>query len=323
MRTDRVLWSTAIFGITLGVLLRLVHGPGAEPVARILTLGVLGVVPLALLVAPSAGPTWDRLRAITAWALPVGGASAVISLWLPPPTGAPWVAPWMAVCLLVASLGVVRLFSGRGYRDPARLVSAAALGYLPVGAAWLVAARMGIQPMGFDPAIVTLTAVHFHFAALAAPIYASRVIDGLEGTARRVAVAAGLALVAAIPVVAIGFMTTPIVGLVGTALLALGLVTLALLAALRVRVERRAAKALLAISALSVLLSMPLALFYQWGQVVGDDTIGLEWMVRLHGFANAHGFATCGLLAWAIEDRYRSSSEKGPSERSKGRTTTR
>ncbi|MCA9611107.1 MAG: YndJ family transporter, partial [Myxococcales bacterium] len=107
MRTESLLWSNAIFGISLGVLLRFAHGPGAEPVARILTLGVLGIVPLALLVAPSVGPTWDRLRTWTAWALPLAGVSAVVSLWLDPPRGAPWVAPWMAACLLVASLGVV------------------------------------------------------------------------------------------------------------------------------------------------------------------------------------------------------------------------
>lgn len=43
-------------------------------------------------------------------------------------------------------------------------------------------------------------------------------------------------------------------------------------------------------------------------------TIDLERMVRRHGFANAHGFATCGLLAWAIEDRVDQSteSENGP-----------
>ncbi|MEZ4335727.1 MAG: YndJ family transporter [Sandaracinaceae bacterium] len=318
MRTESLLWSNAIFGISLGVLLRFAHGPGAEPVARILTLGVLGIVPLALLVAPSVGPTWDRLRTWTAWALPLAGVSAVVSLWLDPPRGAPWVAPWMAACLLVASLGVVRLFAGRGFTSAARWCSAAALGYLPVGAAWLVAARMGVRPMGFDPAIVTLTAVHFHFAALAGPMYASRVIDALEGRARAVASGAGLALVAAIPIVAIGFSTSPVVGMVGTVLLAAGLVTLALLAAIAVPLERRAAKVLLWISALSVLLSMPLALYYQWGQVTGADTIGLEWMVRLHGFANAHGFATCGLLAWAIEDRagQSTSSAKGPSERS-------
>ena len=67
----------------------------------------------------------------------------------------------------------------------------------------------------------------------------------------------------------------------------------------------RAARSLLVISATSLLLSMPLAVIYQYGKLTETATIDLEWMIRLHGFANAHGFATCGLLAWVIEDRAR------------------
>lgn len=318
MSAKTVLFTTAIFGITLGVLLRFAHGPGAEPVARILTLGFLGVVPLALLVLPSAGATGDRLTTLAAWALPPCGVSAVVSLWLPPPEGGPFVAPWMVACLLVAAVGAAHLFAGRGYARADRFCAAAACGYLPVGAAWLAASRMGARPMGYDAVIVALTAVHFHFAAVAAPAFAARVIGELEGAARKVAAAAGIGLVIGIPIVAVGFMTTPLVGLVGTVLLALSLATLAVLAVVRVRATSRAVRALLGIAAISVLFSMPLAVYYQWGQVIGADTIDLEWMVRLHGFANAHGFATCGLLAWALDDRARraqraSASAKGPS----------
>jgi hypothetical protein len=44
--------------------------------------------------------------------------------------------------------------------------------YLPIGGAWLVASRLGIQPLGFGDTIVLLTAVHFHFAGFAAPVLA-------------------------------------------------------------------------------------------------------------------------------------------------------
>ena len=40
----------------------------------------------------------------------------------------------------------------------------AAFLFLPVGAAWAVADRLGWQPMGFQATIVLLTAVHFHYA---------------------------------------------------------------------------------------------------------------------------------------------------------------
>ena len=52
-------------------------------------------------------------------------------------------------------------------------------------------------------------------------------------------------------------------------------------------------------------LSMPLAILYAWGEATGHRIVLFDAMVRLHGFANAHGFAVCGLLAWIAEDRRR------------------
>jgi len=318
MRAKTILLSTAIFGIVLAALVRLADGPGAEPIARLLTLGMLGVVPLALLVQPSAGPTFDRLRALAAFAVPVCGGLAVVGLWLPAGEAGLWIAPWMGSSLLVASMGVAALFTDRGFVRPARFVSGSALCMLPVGAGWLVLSRMGARPMGFDAIIVALTAVHFHFMAVAAPTWSARVIEALDGGWRRAAGACGVGLIVSVPIVAAGLTVSPWLAMVGTALLCACLLGLAVVALVRVRptLERRASRVLLAISALSLLLSMPLAVYYQWGQATHGATIDLEWMIRLHGFANAHGFATCGLLAWAIEDRADQSteSENGPSD---------
>jgi len=318
MRAKTILLSTAIFGIVLAALARFAEGRGAEPIGRLLTLGMLGVVPLALLVQPTVSATFDRLRLLAALAVPACGGLAVVGLWMPTGPAGLWVAPWMGASLLVASMGVARLFTDRGWSKPARLVSGAALCMLPVGAAWLVASRMGLRPMGFDAIIVVLTAVHFHFMAVAAPTWSSRVIDALDGGWRRVAAACGIGLIAAVPIVAAGITVSAWLAMVGTVILAACLMALAVVALVKVtpRLTRRAAQGLLVISAGSLLLSMPLAVYYQWGQVAGSATIDLEWMIRLHGFANAHGFATCGLLAWAIEDRADQSteSENGPSD---------
>lgn len=319
-----LLLSTAIFGIALGIVVRFASGPGAEPIARILTLGILGVVPLAVLVTPAGSAAWNRLRAIVAVALPLGGIPAVISLWLPTGTAGFWVAPWVSVTLLVACLGLGRLFGNRGWADASSFCAGAAFVFLPVGAAWLVMSRMGLRPMGFTSVIVVLTAVHFHFAALAAPMWASRLIGSLEpGPLRRVASGAGIAIIVAVPIVALGISVSDLVALVGTGLLAGALMLLASLALGwgRKRVQRPAARWLLVISAISLLLSMPLAIVYQLGLVLDVTWIDLEWMVRLHGFANAHGFATCGLLAWALEDRAQAAqsreneSQKAPTSR--------
>jgi len=301
----RILLSTAIFGIAMPLLLRFTEGSGAEPISRILTLGVLAIAPLSLLALPSVGDTWDRLRTIASVMLPVCGGAAVVSLWLPAGSAAGWVAPWMSFALLVACMGITRLFVDRGFSRAEEICASAALLYLPVGAGWLVVSRMGLRPMGFSAVIVVLTAVHFHFAAVAGPVFASRVIRALEGGARRVAAVAGLTVVFAIPVVAAGLTVSAELALVGAVLLAGALLTLAGLVVWKVRprLVSRAARVLLVISAISLLLSMPLAVLYQWGQVTGASMIDLEWMIRLHGFANAHGFATCALLAWVLEDR--------------------
>ena len=163
-----------------------------------------------------------------------------------------------------------------------------------------------------------LTAVHFHFMAVAAPTWSARVIGALDGGPRRVAAGCAIGAVVAVPIVATGITVSAWLAMVGTVLLATCLIVLAGLALAKVipRLKRRGPQVLLGISAVSLLLSMPLAIYYQWGQVAQHSTIDLEWMIRLHGFANAHGFATCGLLAWAIEDRAAQStdSENGPSD---------
>ncbi|NJN44183.1 MAG: YndJ family transporter [Anaerolineae bacterium] len=40
---------------------------------------------------------------------------------------------------------------------------------------WLLASRLGANPLGFTEPIILLTAIHFHFAGFAAPIIAGLV----------------------------------------------------------------------------------------------------------------------------------------------------
>ena len=76
--------------------------------------------------------------------------------------------PWW---LVASGLGVVVLvrvgrdLAGRRLRaEPWGVSAAVAVGFLAVGATWLVIDRAGIQLFGFDRTIVLLTAVHFHVA---------------------------------------------------------------------------------------------------------------------------------------------------------------
>ena len=92
--------------------------------------------------------------------------------------------------------------------------------YLPIGGAWLVASRLGIQPLGFGDTIVLLTAIHFHFAGFAAPLlagFAGRAVRDRQ-TASQVVALAATGIILGTPLVAAGITFSPAVALVGAAI---------------------------------------------------------------------------------------------------------
>lgn len=297
------LFVIALFGAGLAIVLHLAGGAWESPIARVLVLGTCAIAPLGIAALRSTGETWDRLVGIAVLAHPLAAVCAVVSLSMDPGRDAGlWSAGWMAFAIFCACMGLARLFSPGALRDPSVLCGAAALLYLPVGAGWLVMSRMGLRPLDFDPMIVSLTAVHFHFAAFAAPILASRAILAHRS---RVTSIAGLAIVIAQPIVAAGITASPALALAGAILLALALVALSIVTLWRVQrtFQNRGARVLLCASALVPFLSMPLAVLWSYGDATGARALGLERMIDLHGIANAFGLALGGLFAWVAEDR--------------------
>ena len=89
--------------------------------------------------------------------------------------------------------------------------------------------RLGIQPLGFGDTIVLLTAAHFHYAGFAAPILtglAGRILSDAPSTTRRLFVVAGIAITIGTPIVATGITVSPVLALVGTLIISLGLALL-------------------------------------------------------------------------------------------------
>ena len=282
--------------------------PDVGPLDGVVLAAVLVVTPLALV---NLG-TRPKLTGAVAWMQPVAGAACAVSFVMPVgPVAGALVAPWMGLSLLALGLGISQLARVRSMDATRERVSetcfAAALLYFPVGAVWLVASRLGAAPFGFDPLIVLLTAVHFHYAGLAAPVIAGLVIARVTSTSWIVRAAIALAALAVTigqPLVAAGIAASPEIGLVGACLLASGIIALAALSLASVlrALPGVLPKLLLAVSAISALLSMPLAVLWAWGEVTGQRAIDMLWMVRIHGMANAHGFTLCGLLAFAFAD---------------------
>ncbi len=179
----------------------------------------------------------------------------------------------------------------------------AGLIYLPVGGAWLVVYRLGVQPFDYGETIILLTAVHFHFAGFAAPIIAGmngRVL-ALRDYPQQVFTFSIFAIVAAMPLVAAGITLSPLLGLIGTLLLSMGLVLLAVLTIgwVRPTISDPRRKILLIFGALSSCAAMVLASLYAYSLATHTLILTIPMMAKSHGMLNAFGFVFFSLFVWA------------------------
>lgn len=278
---------------------------GGAPILTTIPLallsGVLVIVPLALRLVfdrERDGRTPTLLAAGAVTGVP-GAVAAAAAILLPPGPTAAWLsAGWAAATALLAAHGIVRL-AGRGLRPVHELAVSAGFVNLGIGGGWLTVTCAGATPLGFPPIIVALTAVHFHFAGFVLPACIG--LLGRDGRSRLVAASAAL-VVASVPLTAIGIAVSRPVELVAAAALVAsgagaGVATL--------RAARRRpplARTLLAISALSLLAAMPLALAYAaaWPLPSVAGLSRLELMALTHGAVNLGGFALAGLVGWSL-----------------------
>lgn len=209
--------------------------------------------------------------------------------------------PWLAFTLLLAYLAFDRIAQrpGPAIEEWGQL---AAMLFLPIGAVWALLSCGGLQPLGFREVIVLLTAVHFHYAGFALPLMAGALVRH-----RRDEVSKGvlLAVLAGVPLVAIGITTTQIggpreielvaVGLLASAGIALGVFHVLLGLSMRHRVGW-----LMAISGLSLVVALGWSALYATGQYGLIPRIEIPFMVHWHGAINAAGAALCGLFGWHL-----------------------
>lgn len=263
-------------------------------IERLFLLAPLVLVPLALDLIGETPPSiqrsqpWCALAAAAAFVLPGGPAAAALA------------GAWLAFTVLLAVHGLTRL-RRRGLLPASELALDAALLLVPVGGGWLVASRLGATPLGFEEPIVLLTAVHFHYAAFVALVLTGLVGRALGPSALHDWIAA--CAVGGTSLVATGFLLSPVLGLLGTAILAAAFMTLGILMLSRLGPRLRGAERLLLIvSAASILFAMPLALVWAYGSATGHGTVTLSSMARFHGTAHALGFSLCGLLALTLAE---------------------
>jgi hypothetical protein len=304
--TRRWLIGSAIFGVVAwGVLFAIAPEMGWSQ--RLLAFGPLVIVPLALAAIAPGGARSAVLHVAAAYLQPIAGVLAAGSLLFPHgglATGL--AAPQVGLTVICFLLGRVRFSEApvaHGRRTAADWAQSGALLYLLLGGGWLAVTRAGGRPFDFDPVIVLLAAVHFHYATLAPPILAGRVVPLIEGTrARRWMGWIVFALLAGPGLVGLGIIGSPLVAVIGTFLLTAGLFGLAAvnLGWVVRRIPSMAARVLLVLASLASLLTMPLACIYSIGVLQAQPSIDLLSMIRLHGMVNAFALAAGGLAAWVL-----------------------
>ncbi|HEY3229481.1 MAG TPA: YndJ family protein [Roseiflexaceae bacterium] len=315
-----MIWSraSAILGGVIWLILFAASASNDGTLAMItylLLFAVLVITPLALpLVAPVELVSSQALPYRAALVVqPFVAALVIISFFLP--AGIPaalCVLGWLLLTSLVALFGLFRLLSRNSLRADELCIDAG-LFYLPVGAVWLIFSRLGANPLGFDNTIVILTAVHFHYAGFGAPILAGlagRRLATIRPAAWRLFRPVAAGVIAGIALVAAGITLarfTPLLEVAAAVLFAASLLGLAGLVLFVVvpATQPRFARGLLAVSAGSLLVTMPLAGGYTVGRFAGFPLVGIPRMVEVHGWMNALGFVLCGLLAWTFSTEER------------------
>jgi hypothetical protein len=296
---DFVLWLALLFMTTS-------DSASTELIHKIVFFAVLVVVPLGLALVP---PPSDNSFSFWLYNVAVvlrsyAATLTVISFFLEKGAlAAALVCGTLMVYIMIALYGVTRLIARGGPYPLPELSIDAGLLYLPVAGVWLVVYRLGEQPFGYGETIILLTVVHFHFAGFAAPIIAGmngRVLASTEFPQRIYAFAV-FGIIAAMPLVAAGITLSPVVGLIGTLLLSIALLLLAVLTIgwIRPVIERRSNKILLVLAALSSCSAMVLASLYAYSIATHTLILTIPTMAMTHGIVNAFGFVTCSLFVWS------------------------
>lgn len=210
--------------------------------------------------------------------------------------------PWLGWTALAAFEALRRaremLRSGvRGLYD-AELAIAAGLGFPVVGAGWLLCDRLALEPLGFSPLIVLLTAAHFHHAGLTLPIAAGLLARDAEGSEpwRTTAVV----VVIGVPLVALGITFSPMLEVVAAWITAASGIVVAIGLLRRANGLSLIPAMLSALAGASLLAGMSFAASYSLGEWLGTPWPDITSMVRLHGAINALGFGLLGAWAWHL-----------------------
>lgn len=259
----------------------------------ILLAGPLLIVPMGWLVIEKKAPQ-SEIKDTDLSFLILGGLCLALAFLLP--------IGWKAGLLAAIYLLLTTVFSLKLWvKDTWSFMFKVAFSCLPVAAAWAVADRMGWRPMGFDPLIVILTAIHFHYAG-----FALAILTGLLPIVKRqfwvnTTYLLGLAGVAT-GITATQFDGPPAIEMIATTIMG----SFGIYIALRqIRQAFRqvivSEKIFLLLGGIALFLGMLLALAYGWRWTHQWPWLTIPFMYATHGVLNSVGFAVLSLLGYLIK----------------------
>jgi hypothetical protein len=283
-----------------------------EP-AALVVLSPLVLVPLLLSVILDEHDESPLTRAMCMAQLPCALLLAVAMSMRPGAFALLASLPWAGWTALSALEGVRRMLammrrSGlRGLFD-AELAIAAGLAFPLVGSGWLLCDRLALEPLGFSPLIVLLTAAHFHHAGFTLPLTAGLLARTFSAEAvssgRPVELepwrATAVMVVIAVPLVALGITFSPLLELIAAWLTAGSGIVVAIGMLLRSNTLSIIPAMLSALAGAALLAGMSFAASYAVGEYAGTPWPDITAMIRMHGAINALGFGLLGAWAWHL-----------------------
>jgi len=282
-------------------------------VAPLLLFAILVLVPLILGHHVRSSPADSSVRFARA-IHPFAAASAALSFLLEPGTWAGlFCGLWLLFALILATHAAGRLLERRSLAPVDELAMEIGMLYLPIGAAWLVAARLGISVFGFGGAIALLTALHFHYAGTIASTLTALCGRQMSSSPTRSLYRVAAPAVLAGPVlVSLGITLSPVVELGATTVLAGGIALLAsaVLVGVVPNLPVLHVRLLISIWGVATTIAMVLAFLYAAAQLLEADFMNIPRMVMLHGVLNAAA-SLAGLIGWHLLYRDATSPEGG------------
>ena len=294
---------SAVFGGMLWV--GIVLTGSLSQIERALTLAPLVLVPLGLrmiAVPPFSGRTgWLYTTAVVLQ--PVGAVCVLWSFLVSTASIAAGLSTvWLIVCGVLAGVGLQRTVDRGSIAPLSETVIDAGLAYIVVGAVALMLHHLGIS-FWFDPVIILLTAVHFHYAGFVLPVMAGLTGRTVDSPNKIYQVVTSVILIGP-AIIAVGISFSALIEFLAVSVYTLTVTVFGGYVIVRVAPNRqRLQGTFLVASALALPVSMALALAYVSMLFVGFDpiSINIPRMVQLHGTLNAFGFGLVGLVGWRVE----------------------